>query len=55
MGTGTGGGQRIVWLNERDRIVSFHAADGYVRRDFEAYVPFIKFLQSLQEQGYRFQ
>lgn len=29
----------IVWLNEQDRIASFH---------------FMAFLQSLQERGYRF-
>lgn len=51
----TGDAQRIVWLNERERIVSFHAVKGYARRDFAAYEPFLSFLQSLLEQGYRFQ
>lgn len=47
--------ENVVWLNERERIASFHYAAGYQRREFQRREIFIRFLQSLQECGYRFQ
>lgn len=51
----TGDVPRIVWLNEQEHIASFHAAEGYARRDFAAHEAFMSFLESLLKQGYRFQ
>lgn len=45
----------IVWLNEQTRIASFHWVKDYRREIFSAHTAFMLFLQSLQEQGYRFQ
>lgn len=45
----------IVWLNEQDRIASFHQVDGYEKQTFNTHDFFMKFLHSLQERGYRFQ
>jgi len=45
----------IVWLNEANRIASFHQVEGYQSRTFTSHDFFISFLHSLQEQGYRFQ
>lgn len=48
--------KRTIWLDEGERIVSFHFVDGYRRKDLICRDDaFIRFLQSLQEQGYRFQ
>lgn len=47
---------RTVWLNEGAQIVSFHVVDGWQRE--ELVCPddvFMRFLQALQAQGYRFQ
>ncbi|MGN1002155.1 MAG: hypothetical protein ACI4PC_05240 [Oscillospiraceae bacterium] len=44
-----------VWLNEKERIASFHAVEGYTRRDFFAHELFLDFLRSLREKNYRFQ
>ena len=49
------GNCHIVWLNEQERIASFHAVDQYRRYDFHAHELFMSFLQALQQQGYRFQ
>ena len=45
----------IVWLDEQELIVSFHEVDQYRRYDFHTREYFMCFLQSLQQQGYRFQ
>ena len=50
-----GAPSRTVWLNEQTLIASFHPEDGYRRYDFRAREAFIRFLQSLQVRGYRFQ
>lgn len=48
--------KRTVWLNEEKQIVSFHFVDGYRQEDLVCYDDFfIRFLQSLQAKGYRFQ
>lgn len=46
---------QTVWLDEQQRIASFHSVEGYHQRDFVCYDFFMSFLQSLQERGYRFQ
>lgn len=45
----------IVWLNEQDRIASFHHVEGYFSRTFGSHDFFMNFLHSLQERGFRFQ
>ena len=45
----------IVWLNEQDRIASFHHVEGYHIQTFHCHDFFMNFLHSLQERGYRFQ
>lgn len=45
----------IMWLNEQDRIASFHHVEGYYIQTFNCYDFFMNFLHSLQERGYRFQ
>lgn len=45
----------IVWLDEQALIASFHAVEQYRRCDFHTREYFMRFLQSLQQQGYRFQ
>jgi len=45
----------IVWLNEQEKIASFHNEDGYQEQEFTCREFFIAFLHTLQEQGYRFQ
>ena len=53
--TQTLAGPHTVWLDEKDKIASFHCVDGYDRKDFEQYDFFIHFLLSLPGRGYRFQ
>ncbi len=45
----------VVWLNEQDRIASFHYVEGYNIQTFSCHDFFMSFLHSLQERGYRFQ
>ncbi len=47
--------EHAVWLNDRERIASFHAEEGYVRRTLVSREQFTHFLQKLLEAGYRFQ
>ena len=47
--------ENVVWLNETERIASFRYVAGYQKREFLRREIFIKYLQSLQECGYRFQ
>ena len=44
-----------VWLCEYERIASFHSVSGYEKHGFVCYENFMEFLQTLQEQGYKFQ
>jgi hypothetical protein len=44
-----------VWLNDEAHIASFHPIEGYYIKTFPGHDFFIAFIQSLQEQGYRFQ
>ena len=45
----------VVWLDEKERIASFRYVAGYQKREFHRREIFIRYLQSLQEYGYRFQ
>ena len=47
--------ENVVWLDEQARIASFHYTPGYQKREFLRRENFIRYLQSLQECGYRFQ
>lgn len=44
-----------VWVGEEDRIASFHAVKNYTMRTFDCHDYFIRFLQTLQQRGFRFQ
>ena len=45
----------VVWMDGQTRIASFHCVEGYQQQIFSCHSIFMGFLQSLQEQGYRFQ
>ena len=47
--------EHIVWMDERERIVSFHKVDGYRRGGFLSHTYFLQFILDLQQPGYRFQ
>ena len=42
-------GSHTVWLNDRDRIASFHPVEGYYKRTFSSHDFFMSFLHALQE------
>lgn len=44
-----------VWLNDTERIASFHIIIGYRQEVFNCRDFFWKYVQALQESGYRFQ
>lgn len=46
---------RTVWVGERDRIASFHAVDTYSPQTFVCRDAYMRYLQILQERGFRFQ
>ena len=45
----------VVWLNEKQRIASFHEMKGYEEIRFRSHSAFINYIRLLQEQNYRFQ
>ncbi len=45
----------IIWLNEMERIASFHHVEGYQMRKFNSHDYYLQFLNGLIESGYRFQ
>lgn len=47
--------EHAIWLNDKERIASFHAVEGYVRRTPASYEQFAHFLEILLKAGYRFQ
>lgn len=47
--------ENVVWLDEQARIASLRYVAGYEKREFLRRDIFIRYLQSLQECGYRFQ
>jgi hypothetical protein len=46
---------RTVWVSEEEKIISFHAVDGYVSIDFDRYTSFVAFILYMGEQRFRFQ
>lgn len=44
-----------IWIGETERIASFHEVDGYRPQTVRGQENYIALLQSLQEQGFRFQ
>lgn len=44
-----------IWIGETERIASFHEVDGYHPQTVRGQENYIALLQSLQEQGFRFQ
>jgi len=47
--------RNIVWLDEKRKIASFRYVTGYQKREFLRRERFIRYLQGLVEEGYRFQ
>lgn len=46
---------KMVWLDEKQKIASFHPIDGCACSAFVNHAEFIDYLVSLQKIGYRFQ
>lgn len=44
-----------IWIEEAERIASFHQVDGYRLQIVRGQESYVKLLQSLQERGFRFQ
>lgn len=44
-----------VWINDTERIASFHSIAGYRQEVFNSHDFFWKYVIALQESGYRFQ
>lgn len=44
-----------VWLDAEEKIASFHWVKDYKLQTFPEHDDFFKYLQSLQEEGFRFQ
>lgn len=52
---GERGKVRRIWIGEAERIASFHAVDDYRLQIVHGHEDYVELLQSLQEQGFRFQ
>lgn len=46
---------RTVWVSEEEKVVSFHAVDGYAFINFDQYTSFVAFILHMGEQSFRFQ
>lgn len=44
-----------VWIGEGERIASFHKVDAYKLQIIRGHDDYVKYLEALQEQGFRFQ
>jgi len=44
-----------IWLNEAEKIASFHAEGDYQLMDFLDYNQYQSYIMALQNSGYRFQ
>lgn len=44
-----------IWIGEQERIASFHEVDTYKLQIIKGHAAYVKYLQTLQEQGFRFQ
>lgn len=47
--------ERRVWLNQESRIASFHEAEGFELMLLKGQEDYERFIQRMQEQGFRFQ
>ena len=45
----------VVWLDEKEKIASFHPVEGYRRQEFSNKEYFQSYMMALQERGFRFQ
>lgn len=44
-----------IWIGEQERIASFHEVDTYRLQIITGYDNYVSYLETLQEQGFRFQ
>lgn len=44
-----------IWIGEQERIASFHKVDTYKLRIVRGDEDYVKYLEALLEQGFRFQ
>lgn len=44
-----------IWIGEQERIASFHKVDAYKLQIIRDHDDYVKYLEALQEQGFRFQ
>lgn len=47
--------QSVCWINEREKILSFHFEEGYVRKEFYSKEEFRTFIVSAASGGYKVQ
>ena len=45
----------VCWLNEQERIMSFHYEEGYIRKEFQSKKEFQEFIMFSVSCGYRVQ
>ena len=46
---------KSVWIDEQEKIASFHPVEGYRKHTYSNHELFMELLQALQQQGFRFQ
>lgn len=46
--------KNTVWINEEERVASFHPVEGYTMQEFSSREFFMSYLLSLQQCGFRF-
>ena len=46
---------KSVWIDEHEKIASFHHVEGYLKYTYTNHEFFMKFLCTLQQRGFRFQ
>lgn len=44
-----------IWVSEKERVASFHEVDEYKLQIINGHDDYVKYLQFLQEHGFRFQ
>lgn len=47
--------QSVCWINEKEKILSFHFEEGYIRKEFSSRAEFETFIVSAASGGYRIQ
>lgn len=45
----------ICWLNEKEKILSFHYEDGYEKKEFQSHLDYKMYLLYAASNGYRIQ